>query len=68
LFAALLAAAIITGKPFDKAKGGAPAAAKLYFDVLDAVKMEQDKRDPSSFPQPGHKLPQALDRVAQRSA
>ena len=43
--AAHLAAALIAGKALDKEKGGpAAAAAKIYFDVLDAVKKEQDKR------------------------
>ena len=51
--AAHLAAALIAGKALGKAKGGpASAAAKLYFDVLDAVKNEQDKRyAPSSAQQ-----------------
>jgi hypothetical protein len=40
-----LAAALIASKPLEKAKGGpAAAAAKIYFDVLDAVKKEQNKR------------------------
>jgi hypothetical protein len=31
--------------PLENAKGGpAAAAARIYFDVLDAVKKEQDKR------------------------
>jgi hypothetical protein len=44
--AAHLAAALIAaGKPLENAKGGpAAAAARIYFDVLDAVKKEQDKR------------------------
>ena len=43
--AAHLAAALIASKPLEKTKGGpAAAAAKIYFDVLDAVKKEQDKR------------------------
>ena len=41
--AAHLAAALIASKPLEKAKGG-PAAAKIYFDLLDAVRKEQDKR------------------------
>ena len=45
MIAAHLAAALIVGKLLEKAKGGpATAAAKIYFDVLDAVKKEQDKR------------------------
>jgi hypothetical protein len=43
--AAHLAAALIASKPLEKAKGDpATAAAKIYFDVLDAVKKEQEKR------------------------
>lgn len=43
--AAHLAAALISGKPLENAKGGqAAAAAKIYFDVLDAVMAEQTKR------------------------
>jgi hypothetical protein len=44
--AAHLAAALIAaGTPLESAKGGpAAAAARIYFDVLDAVKKEQDKR------------------------
>jgi hypothetical protein len=43
--AAHLAAALIAaGRPLENAKGGpAAAAARIYFDVLDAVKKEQDK-------------------------
>jgi hypothetical protein len=44
LIAAHLAAALIAGKPLDKANGAATAAAKLYFDVLDAVMKEQERR------------------------
>ncbi len=37
-------AALLAGKPLDKANGGtAAAAAKLYFDVLDAVMKEQER-------------------------
>jgi hypothetical protein len=40
-----LAAALIAGKSLESAKGGeATAAARLYFDVLDAVTKEQEKR------------------------
>ena len=40
-----LAAALIAGKSLENAKGGeAAAAARLYFDVLDAVTKEQEKR------------------------
>ena len=45
LIAAHLAAALIASKQLDKANGGtAAAAAKLYFDVLDAVTIEQERR------------------------
>ena len=40
-----LAAALIAGKSLENSKGGpATAAARIYFDVLDAVKKEQDRR------------------------
>ena len=43
--AAHLAAALIANRTLDNVKGGpAVAAARIYFEVLDAVKKEQDKR------------------------
>jgi len=64
LIAAHLAAAIIATKPFDKAKAHAPAAAKLYFDVLDAVKKEQDRRYSSPSTPQSRRLSQPLQRGA----
>jgi hypothetical protein len=43
--AAHLAAALIAGRTLGNVKGGeAAAAAKVYFDVLDAITTEQTKR------------------------
>jgi hypothetical protein len=43
--AAHLAAALIAGKTLENAKGGqAASAAKIYFDVLDAILAEHARR------------------------
>jgi hypothetical protein len=66
--AAHLAAALIASKPLEKAKGGpAAAAAKIYFDVLDAVKKEQDKRYTPPTVQQERQRAARLEPLAQRS-
>lgn len=53
IVAAHLAAELINPKMLEKVKGSpADAAAKIYFDCLDALKAEEAKRRPAGEPAP----------------